>query len=203
MVRSHDGALVLAMSYEEGAALWALPAGRQLAAIGDESTRIYNATFSYDNSRFAAVHLSRGISVWDVATGAEVSRFECGGHVIGVAFDPSGKYIATHAEGAWSELWDIDTGERVAVLRGMDAGVSAAEFSPDGSRIITHSEQSIVMADVLTGQEVLELRGAAEIRPFGATYSSDGSRVLLYGYNGVVVFDSVRWRDRYNELIGR
>ncbi len=59
------------------------------------------------------------------------------------------------------------------------------------------------MADGLTGKEVLELRGAAEIRPFGATYSSDGSRVLLYGYNGVVVFDSVRWRDRYNELIGR
>jgi WD40 repeat protein len=83
--------------------------------------------------------------LWDVATGAEIRRFD--GHtgaVLAANFSPNGQTIVVSSFDPATErfdrivrLWDVATGAETYRLAGPTAGVTFATFSPDGRSIVT------------------------------------------------------------------
>jgi WD40 repeat protein len=57
--------------------------------------------------------------------------------VVGIAFSPDGRRIATASFDRTIKLWDTATGREVFTLRGHTAGLLVLAFSPDGRRIVS------------------------------------------------------------------
>jgi WD40 repeat protein len=62
--------------------------------------------------------------------------------VLGVAFSPDGKLLATTSSDTTARLSDTATGQTIYALNGHADGVRAVAFSPDGKRLATTSENN-------------------------------------------------------------
>jgi tetratricopeptide (TPR) repeat protein len=106
------------------------PDGKLLARVGaGESSRpMTNRSKEYANN---------SVVVLDAATGLVLHSLI--GHtaeVVGLAFSPDGRRIATASFDRTLKLWDTATGREVFTLRG-PTGWLALAFSPDGRRIVS------------------------------------------------------------------
>ena len=100
--------------------------------------------------------------------------------VFTVAFDPQGKRVATASEDKTGGLWDLATGQQVAVLQ-HGAPVHQAVFSPDGSVVATASEDKTVkLWNVGTGRELKTLDHENAVGK--VVFSGDG-RLLASVFN--------------------
>ena len=60
--------------------------------------------------------------------------------VTSVAVSPDGTRLATGAYDDTARIWDLETGEPLAVLQGHESAVRSVAFSPDGTRLATGSQ---------------------------------------------------------------
>ena len=82
-------------------------------------------------------------------------------------------------------VWDVDSGEQVATLRG-PAVVNALAYGGDGSRVATAGVDGVVrLWDPETGEQDLELRGHGTSVQ-AVVLSPDGTRLASVGADGLV-----------------
>ncbi|KAI1822993.1 WD40-repeat-containing domain protein [Xylaria intraflava] len=60
-------------------------------------------------------------------------------NIHGLAFSPDGKFLASGSEDSTARIWDIGSGETVAVLRYHGSPVNSVSFSADGTYLATGS----------------------------------------------------------------
>jgi WD40 repeat protein/uncharacterized caspase-like protein len=144
-------------------------------------------TFSRDGRWLAASNSDKIFSLWDVATGREVSGERKKQWISGgaVAFRPDGQKLATGFEEDQLKLWDVPGGGEAGKLTGhmynsgitylkTDRGlvgtrfgpyhsISSLAFSPDGrwlaSSVIGVTDSSVEIWDLNEGREVHNLTG--------------------------------------------
>jgi WD40 repeat protein len=138
---SPDSKQLATGGYDAAVRLWDLPSGRERATFKGHTGNILSVAFSPDGKTLAsgAVDSAR---LWDIATGREKVRIEVK-NVLSVAFSPDGKIIAAGGEkGGDVLLYDVATGERVAVLKGQpgDDVVFSVAFSADGKSLASASQ---------------------------------------------------------------
>ncbi len=83
-------------------------------------------------------YANSSVQVLDTATGLVLRTLV--GHtadVVGIAFSPDGRRIATASFDRTIKLWDTATGSEVFTLRGHNSGLLVVAFSPDGRRIVS------------------------------------------------------------------
>src|SRR5262249_41446482 len=102
---------------------------------------------SHDDTRVATAGVDGSVRVWDRVRGKEIPQLHLKGHkhpIMGVAFSPDGKTIASAAGALRSvaagelRLWDADTGQMRATLA-TQGSVTYLVFTSDGKRIATCS----------------------------------------------------------------
>ncbi|MGA9159268.1 MAG: BTAD domain-containing putative transcriptional regulator [Actinomycetota bacterium] len=137
-------------------------AGRVIRVLSDERWSLFAARFSPDGRWVAtAARIPEGryrLTIWDWERGVVVRTISADASP--VDFDPSGSRIATAGQSGGAEIWDVDSGTRLAVLAGNSGGINDVTFSPDGSRVATAgSDGTVRLFEADTGAQQLVLRG--------------------------------------------
>ena len=85
----------------------------------------------------------RPLQLWEVATGKLLREFE--GKVVckSLAFDATGKYLATTGMGMQAVLWDVETGKRIVNLGAMHNPTTSVALAPDGKKLASLSFRGV------------------------------------------------------------
>ena len=171
------GALFVQESRAEDYTRFNLPEGA-LARLGKGYIRAM--AYSPDGARLA-VASSIGIWLYDAATGAETALLTGPTYdVFSVAFSPDGTILAVSQD--WTillsssyyavlvsrycavRLWDVASGQEIAVLEGHTNRVRSVAFSPDGTMLASGSwdtswDTTVTLWNVETSKEIATLDG--------------------------------------------
>jgi WD40 repeat protein/DNA-binding SARP family transcriptional activator len=146
------------------------PDGR-LLAVASEPTNWRDLTT-------ATVH------VWDWERGEVVRTISTWAD--NLAFDPTGRRIATSHHDGYAEIWDLASPRRLATLPSHSGSAASIAFSPDGSRIATTGADGVVrLWDAGTAVQTMALTGHAEM-VWDAAFSPDGSMLASASPDGTV-----------------
>ena len=86
--------------------------------------------------------------------------------------------MVTASRDGTARLWDVVSGEVLAVFRGHTGEVIQAVFSPDGQRLVTASyDRTARLWDVASGETLVVFRGHKG-RVNQVAFSLDGQRVV-------------------------
>jgi WD40 repeat protein len=188
---SPDSELLLA-SGRDGAATIIDRSGSEIRVLPeDDGYRMYLARFSPDGRLIATAgepgpgeSLQFHVSIWDRKRGQVVRTIDAEAW-IDLVFDPSGGRIVTVPENGPPEVWDVETGKRVAVLEHAGTAVKVG-FNPDGSRIATGSVDGTVrLFDTASWRQRLILRGHGGAVS-AVDFSPDGTKLASAAVDGTV-----------------
>jgi WD40 repeat protein len=120
--------------------LWRAADWQQLATLQADTSWVGCVAFSGDGSLLAAGGVGdRQITLWDVTTHKQVARLPHPIFLGSVAFDPTGRTLATSAFDGKVRLWDIASQRQIGVaLPGAEngTGTNVSAFDPSGNHLI-------------------------------------------------------------------
>jgi WD40 repeat protein/serine/threonine protein kinase len=141
------------------------------------------AAFSPDGKHLATVNeWDRSVRLWEADTGKRVGLLGAGDGFAGLAYSPSGRWVATSTPfrpGRLAEpsvtIWDIKKGT-AAVFRGPTKAINCLAFSPNDARLVICSDDGLLSIwDVANEKVVGHYRGAMGIT---SIFTADSNRVL-------------------------
>ena len=200
-ITSQEGSLQIWDS-ATGARLFDLPFGEQwrgYATFNADESRF--ALVAYDAPLSDMEALPPGqIQVWDTTTGTMLTSYDLPEpRFLGLTFLPDGTLIAAgsvdnrlewsqpggeppqpHSHDFTIKVWNLDSGERISTLTGLEGPADGVVFSPDGSRIAASGSEfyaygpSVQVWDTATGEPIytLDSRSDGPSAPF--VFSPDG-----------------------------
>jgi WD40 repeat protein/class 3 adenylate cyclase/type II secretory pathway predicted ATPase ExeA len=178
---SPDGEYLATASWD-GTAKIVDRSGRVIRVLGtsQETPPLSDVAFSFDAHLVATAEFNGSehrVRVWEWARGEVVLTIDAEGPWPQVDFDPNRPRVVLSGSDGLAEVWDVESGARVAVLAGPPGGVKDLAFSPAGSRIAIAGVDGLVrLFDAETGIQQLSLRGSGcEIE--GVSFSPDGTKL--------------------------
>ncbi|MFN3627796.1 MAG: TIR domain-containing protein, partial [Parvibaculum sp.] len=147
----------------------------------DAETSVMAVTFSRDGARAATTGNSY-TSVWNVASGLEIRRFENGrtGAGISVALSPDGGRVAFGSNGGVVKVWDVGAGQMLFEAHGGSSRDAVVAFSPDGSQLAIGGRDGTRVLDATTGAELQHFDGSTS----SVAFSPNGLQILAGGSDG-------------------
>ncbi|MGD9636574.1 MAG: WD40 repeat domain-containing protein, partial [Pirellulales bacterium] len=182
---SPDGKFVLSGGQEKEdnqVRLWNLAGYQEVrvlhaTVVKGHADAILSARFSPDGKEIVTASRDRTACTWDVATGAELQKFQEGHEFLATSavFFADGRRLATGAGDNSVRIWDVALGTQLAVLQ-PTGRLGTLAVSPDGNWILTGSPgYDARVWDGRTGKPAGEpLKGhTAEVS--AAVFSPDGT----------------------------
>ncbi len=123
---------------------------------------IRHVALSPDTHWLAAAVADVGVCVWDIRSARLMDVLALPVAPASVAFDPTGRSIATGAEDGTLRLWRLNESEPIALNTGHRGPIHDIRFNADGSELLTGGEDGVVRSWKSVG-----LRLAAEPRAVG------------------------------------
>ena len=168
-------------------------------------------SFSYDGI-LASGH-RRGIVLWDVATGTQITTFPSN-WAQSVVFSPDGTTLASGSGDGTVLLWDVVGKKNIATLFGHTGRVNSLSFSPDGTTLASGSgDDTVRLWDVVTGENIAVLAGYIGWGVYSVVFSPDGTtlasgegegKILLWdvvtGENIAVLAGYIGWGNLVNSV---
>jgi WD40 repeat protein len=120
-------------SIREGITKQDIVSGRTMAHFGEDLGFwvTVNVSYSRDLSRIAATDQNGSVTVWDAERGVKLLSFPANAKSIqgGLAYNASGKWIASLTNQGTLDIWDAFTGQKLATLVSYNSGTDWLAFS--------------------------------------------------------------------------
>jgi serine/threonine protein kinase len=106
---------------------------------------------------------------------SETGVFDHGDDVQSIAFSPDGTTLATGGNDDAARVWDIESGDEIAVFEGHEDWVRSVAFSPDGTMLATGGDDRTARVwDIESGEETAVFEGHEDwVR--SVAFSPDGT----------------------------
>jgi hypothetical protein len=160
---SPNGRLLLGVGDAGRVRVWDAGAADQLAEFP-----LLFAAFTPDSRRVIGAS-DATVSVYDLATGREVRKWDAGKSLASIAVSGTGARVLTgHADNA-IRVWDAATGKEVGRFEG-HAAPPTAVFSADDKQVVSAAaDRTVRLWDVATGKEVRKFAGFETVLPLPGT----------------------------------
>lgn len=180
-VFSPDGKLVATGSDDGTVKMWDASTGSELITIQGGAGWIRSLAFSPDGrmlaTGLAGFAAKSSLKLWDATTGRELRAFDPLGAVWSTSFSPDGMRLAAGTNERVASIWDVNTGEEVALFKGHTSEVRAVAWSPNGRLLATGSaDRTMKLWDIPTGQELVTLKGHLS-QVWSIDFSPDGKHL--------------------------
>lgn len=131
---STDGANLVSIGSDGSALRWDVQPGTQATVFAATDSSVSDAVFNADASILASVVSSGCVQTRVMASGEEGAALKCDPTLVvtGVAYSPNSVLLATGHGDASVRLWNAQTGDSLAVLKGHTGSVEDLQFSLDG-----------------------------------------------------------------------
>ena len=200
-IYSPDGRHILTASSDGTARVWDAGAGETLSALSGDANFVFHADLSHDLSRVVIAIADDTKQVKDKEMAAMMAP--TAGHAANSADTmpaPDEKQIAAGAY--FARVWNIESGQPGATLKGHLGLVGRAAFSPDGKRVVTASFDGTARVwDADSGQPLLTLSGHTGI-VWDAAFSPDGKRIVTAGADGLAIVWDASSGQKLQTLVG-
>jgi WD40 repeat protein len=152
-----DGRSVVSASQDGTLKVWDLESGRVLATLKGHAGGVMACAVTPDGRRVVSASQDRLLKVWDLESGRELVTLEdprlrqrrarefpacavtaCA--VTACAVTPDGRRVVSASQDGELKVWDLDSGELFAILRGHAGWVLGCAVTPDGRRVVSASE---------------------------------------------------------------
>jgi WD40 repeat protein len=209
---SPDGALLACTEVAGKVSLWDAnnwndPNWKPLRTLEGPPVQVHALAFSPDSRRLAGGFANGRLVLWDVQQETPVltSSQQHSDQVLGVAFGPDGKFLASAARFRRRtvfdalRLWDAETAEAVHELgadsagSGHTAAVNSVALSPDGRWLASGSgDQTVRLWSLETRRELPALRAEHVDAVRCVAFSPDSRQLASASYDGTVMVRDVQ-----------
>ena len=191
---SPDGTILASGSIDH-ITLWDVATGKNIATLAEHPYTNRSLAFSPDGTTLASGSGDH-IRLWDVEMRIPITtlRHRQGDVVYSVIFSPDGTTLASGTHDHIVKLWDVATGENIAMLEGHTGTVNSVAFSPNGLILASGSNDTTVkLWDVVTKENIATLAGHTR-RTHSVSFSPDGTTLASGSYDGTVkLWDMSEW----------
>ena len=160
--------------------IWDVATGKLDTTLTGHTRAVTSVAMSSDGTTLVTANRDQPMQLWDTLTLKNKRRIQVGRppySVSAVAFSPDETILAS---GTYEDvvLWDTDTLQKTATLKGHRGQIKNVVFSPDGRTLAAFGryDKTIQLWNVTTGEEKIKLNGHAE-KIFSLAFSPDGTLI--------------------------
>ncbi|MHC5111460.1 MAG: protein kinase domain-containing protein [Planctomycetota bacterium] len=199
---SPDGKHLASASLDGTVKIWDIQEHSEVRTLDAGAWRMHAVAY-HPNGNQLAGGASDGAVVWNAANGEKVLELKKqSAGVLGLAYSPDGKRLATASPDRTVMLWDAQNGEHLATLSGHAGWVWSVAFSPDGRILATGSDDRTVrLWDVAAARYMATLSGHGQ-RVSSVDFSPDGTRLASASVDKTIKLWDIARRSQTDTLRG-
>ncbi|MBX3363004.1 MAG: PQQ-binding-like beta-propeller repeat protein [Phycisphaeraceae bacterium] len=203
MVRwSPDGSRIAAASWDgEVHVFGASEGGPDHLTIKLQDISVYNAVncvaWSPDGTRLLCGSKDRTARVFDSQSGTQTGMVDHGAWVRASVWSSDGAVFATAGDDNLIKVWNAETLEPIASLRGHTGGVASLAFGLEGYDLVSGGDDMIIKRWDSAAEHVSCTRFKDSSGCYAALFTPDGERIWTCAFDGTIG----AWDARTGELV--
>ncbi|HMY71875.1 MAG TPA: hypothetical protein PLQ88_08565, partial [Blastocatellia bacterium] len=171
---SPDGTKLVSNDLDGLAKLWDVRSGKELMTYRSTST----AAYSPDGRFWAAGGQNESVMIRDLKTNKDVKTLGSQKGVMSVVFSPDGKKLAAGGVDLQIRVWETETWNELAIIKGHGNPINTLIFSDDGQKLVSGSRDGIVKVwDLARRQTPPTYCGSKGISDIA--FTPDGSKLIV------------------------
>ncbi len=149
---------------------------------------VQDIAISADNQWMLSAADDHSLILWDVATGAELRRFEGHtGRVLTAAFNADNRLMASGSDNGEIIVWDVATGQHIHQLTGHIGAVYSIVWQNSAFHLVSGGEDGqIILWDVVSGTQIRQITDQ-ESAILSLTLSADEQQIVSGSADGAIV----------------
>lgn len=186
-----DGKRILSADVDKAIRVWDASSGQERARLVGHTDAVWSVVAIQDNARALSGGWDCSFRLWDLTSHSCIKIIECGKdhaeQVFSCAVNSTGtQVVAGHRDGRVG-LWNLETGECLAILKGHSTIVKSVQLTPDGRFAVSGSNDNTVKVWDLEAKTCIGTLEGHQAAVDSVAISPDGNLIASTGWHDLTV----------------